>query len=165
MGIGLFERILTRRYGQPSPRVHDGLMSKCWNEGDQDREARLYFGMKWHGLAGLRFAPLREIYGNSYGGVLIKDTLKAAVLLPRQLFAVWNIDELRSLPAVQHAVLRDPGIHYFMDQHNVLYYGVKAGQLYVFDTVIDELDPLGPVDQAIETLMDEWEAVCDEPLD
>jgi hypothetical protein len=42
-----------------------------------------------------------------------------------------------------------------MEASNVWFYGVKAGQLYVFDAETDELDRLGPVEPAIETLMDE----------
>jgi hypothetical protein len=37
-------------------------------------------------------------------------------------------------------------------------YGIKAGHLYVFDAETDELDPLGPVEHALETVMDEYES-------
>jgi len=44
-----------------------------------------------------------------------------------------------------------------MDASNVWYYGHKKGELYVFDTETDELDSLGPVESALEALMDQWE--------
>jgi hypothetical protein len=61
-------------------------------------------------------------------------------------------------PDVQHAIARDPAIDYFMDEANVLFYGIKAGELYVFDSETDELDSLGPIEPALETLMDELES-------
>jgi hypothetical protein len=113
--------------------------------------------MKWKGELGLRFRSLREIYGDSYGGVLVKNLLKAAILAPRQLFAVYNIHELRELPAVQRALLMDPAIDFFMHAANVWYYGLKGGELYVFDSEFDELDSMGPVEAALEEVMDRWE--------
>jgi hypothetical protein len=158
MKPGLLEKILIRRHGQPMPCVRDGMVARCWNSGDPDNEALLYVGMKWHGRTGLRFGSLRDIYGDSFGGILIKNILKAAILAPRELFAVWNIDELRMRPSVQHALARDPTIDFFMDAYNVYFYGIKRGQLYVFDAEMDELDCLGPVEPALETVIDELES-------
>jgi hypothetical protein len=45
-----------------------------------------------------------------------------------------------------------------MGASNVWYYGVKRGELYVFDTAYDELDSLGPIEPALEELVDQWEA-------
>jgi hypothetical protein len=158
MKTGILERILIRRYGQPVSCIRDGMAAKRWNSGDPDREASLYFGMRWHGRLGLRFAALRDIYGDSFGGVLIKNILRVAILAPRQLFAVWNIDELQMQPAVQHAIVKDPAIDFFMDEANVLFYGIKAGKLYAFDSETDELECLGPCEPALESLMDELES-------
>lgn len=52
----------------------------------------------------------------------------------------------------------DPELTFFMDASNVWYYGYKAGNLYVFDVETDEFDLLGPIEPALEQLMDEWEA-------
>ena len=38
---------------------------------------------------------------------------------------------------------------------NVYFYGIKSGQLYVFDAEMDELDCLGPIESALETVLDE----------
>jgi hypothetical protein len=51
----------------------------------------------------------------------------------------------------------DPAIDYFMDQYNVYYYGIKRGELYAFDSATDELDSLGPVESAVQTLLDDIE--------
>ena len=158
MKTGLLERIFTLRYGQPVTCIRDGMAARCWNIEEPTDEALLYVGMTWQGERSLRFASLRDIYGDALGGILINNCLKAAILVPRRLFAVWNIDELRMQPEVQHALVRDPGIEYFMEEDNVLFYGVKGGDLYVFDTQTDELDRLGPVERALETLMNEIEA-------
>jgi hypothetical protein len=162
MKTGLLERILVRRYGPSVPCIRDGMPAKCWRIFQPYDESVLYSGMKWRGILGARFSSLREIYGDAFGGILIKNCLKAAVLLPREFFAVWNIDELRSRPAVLRALARDPGIDFFMDADNVYFYGVKAGKLFVFDAETDELDSLGPIEQALETIMDEFEAAREE---
>ena len=158
MKTGILERILIRRFGEPVVAIMDGLHAHCWNPDEFDYATCLYMGMKWEGLPGLRFGPLKEIYGNAFGGYLIKNTLKAAILHPREIYGIWNIDDLRMQPEVQHALVRDPAIDYFMEASNVWFYGIKAGDLYVFDAEMDELDLLGPIEPALEILMDEWEA-------
>jgi len=158
MKTGLLEKMLVRRYGQSVACIRDGMAAKCWRIDQPDDEAVLYSGMEWRGKLGVRFLSLREIYGDSIGGILIKNCLKAAVLVPREFFAVWNIDELRLRPAVQRAIAKDPAIEFFMEAYNVWFYGIKKGELYVFDAETDELDSLGPIESALETIMDEFEA-------
>ena len=58
---------------------------------------------------------------------------------------------------MHHAVVKDPAVDYFMDEANVRFYGMKKGQLCVFDAEFDELDSLGPVEPALHTLMDQLE--------
>ncbi len=155
MKTGLLERILVRRYGQPVTSMANGLLQECWNGDEEEYSSVLYVPMRWYGEFGTRFASLREIYGHAYGGFLIGDCLKVAVLVPRKIFGLWNINDLRAQPEVQHALVRDPAIDYFMDEYNVLFYGIKGGELYVFDAETDELDSLGPIESALEIRMDE----------
>jgi hypothetical protein len=157
MKPGLLERILIRRYGRPKISVDGTLVQQCWNVDDTDNSSLLYVGMKWEGRLGTRFAALKEIYGNAFGGFLVGDSLKIAVLLPRKIWGLWRIDELQMLPPVRKALAFDPAIDFFMDAANVEYFGHKAGELYVYDTTTDELDCLGPIEPALETLMDQWE--------
>ena len=158
MRTGLLERILTRRYSPPVTSIDEGIPARCWNLDDPEYSSALYVGMKWIEPWNSRFANLRKIYGDIFGGFLIKNALKAAVLLPRKVYGLWNIDELRTQPEVRQALARDPAIAYFMEAYNVYFYGIKAGHLYVFDAETDELDSLGPIEPALETLMDELEA-------
>ena len=89
--------------------------------------------MNWAKPWNSRFAPLRGIYGDIFGGFLIKNTLKAAILLPRKVYGLWNIDELQIQHQVQQALAKDPEIEFFMDAYMVYFYGIKGGRLYVFD--------------------------------
>jgi hypothetical protein len=157
MKQGLLERILILRYGQPTEGIRRGLHAHCWNPDEFDFSTVLYMGMQWKGMNGLRFESLKEIYGDAFGGFLIKNTLKVANLLPRKVYGIWNIDDLRTLPTVQHALVIDSGVDYFMDQYNVYYYGIKRGELYEFDSATDELNSLGPVESAVHTLLDDIE--------
>ena len=47
-----------------------------------------------------------------------------------------------------------------MDAANVWYYGVKDGQMWVYDLPFDDLDCLGDVAKVIDELLDEWEAAA-----
>jgi hypothetical protein len=138
------------------------MSAKYWDTGQPDYEAVLYVGMKWHGILGTRFAGLKETYGDAFGGFLMGDSLRAALLSSKQVYALWNIDDLRMQPEVQHALVKDPGIDFFMDAYNVYFYGIKGGDLYVFDAEYDELDSLGPIEPALERLLDEFESTCEE---
>jgi len=137
--------------------IDEGFPARCWNLNDPDYSSALYMGMKWTKPWDFRFASLQEIYGDVFGGFLIKNTLKAAILLPRNVYGLWNIEDLRVQPQVRHALARDPSIEFFMDAYMVYFYRVKAGQLYMFDAETDELDSLGPIEPALETIMDEFE--------
>jgi hypothetical protein len=44
-----------------------------------------------------------------------------------------------------------------MDAANVWYYGVKDADLWVYDRETDELDNEGPLEDALEALIGEWE--------
>jgi hypothetical protein len=155
--MGLLEEILTRRYGKPTVSVLKGFVALCWNPDEWNYDSVLYMGMEWDTGLGSRFASLQPIYGGAVGGYLMKNTLKVAVLPDQEIYGLYNISELRSLPRVQRALAKDPAIDYFMDSDNVWYYGIKKGDLYVFDAEFDELDSLGPIEPALHTVMDEWE--------
>jgi hypothetical protein len=156
MKTGLLERILTRRYGKPELCIRDGMAAKHWDTGFPNDEALLYAG-KWPGILAVRFASLKEIYGDTYGGFLFGDSLRAANLLSREIYALWNMDEFRVQPEVQHALVLDPAVDYFMDSFNIYFYGIKRGQLYVYDAGTDEFDSLGPIEAALEERLDELE--------
>jgi hypothetical protein len=56
--------------------------------------------MKWIEPWNSRFVSLRDIYGGVYGGYLIKNTPEAVVLLDRQIYGIWNIDDFLIQPQV-----------------------------------------------------------------
>lgn len=153
---GILEKVLIRRYGSPVLCIRGGLAAKSWNAYKQRDEAVLYVGMKWQGILGAHYSSLKEIYGNTFGGFLVGDSLRTALLTDREVWALWNIEELRALPAVKHAQVLNPAIDYFMDAANVWYYGHCAGELWEYDTEFDELNCLGPIASSIEELIDQW---------
>lgn len=157
MKTGLLEKALVRRYGTPTISTKRGIDAHCWNPDEFDYASVLYMGMKWHEPSDTRLAALKEIYGDACGGFLVKNLLRVAVLLPREIYGLWQINQLHKLPPVRQATEMDPAIVYFMESANVWYYGHKAGELYVFDSQTDELDSLGPVEQALDELIDQWE--------
>ena len=152
---GIFERILIRRYGQPTDFIKWGLPARGWNPDKWDYDSALYMGMQWDGLPGWRFRSLREIYGNCIGGCLIKNTLRVALLLPMDIYACWKIDDLRMQPSVQRALELDPTVDYFMEEDNREFYGIKRGELYVYDAEYDDVESLGPVEPALEEVFNE----------
>ncbi len=155
MKAGLLERILTRRYGQPVASIRHGMSARLWNTHPVNEEAVLYVGMNWHGMLGFRFSTLREVYGDALGGFLVGDSLRAALLGSQRVYALWNIGDFQKQPEIQRALVMDPAVDYFMDAYMVYFYGVKKDQLYVFDGETDELDCLGPLESALETVMEE----------
>lgn len=59
----------------------------------------------------------------------------------------------------------DPAIEYFMEENNRLFYGVKRAELYVYDDEYDDIECLGPIEPAIQTVFDEAaEIYIDEEL-
>jgi len=158
METGLLERILIRRYGRAVRRRKEGMEAQCWNQETPDEKSVLYMGMNWNSRLGRRFASLRDIYGNSFGGFLVGDSIKVAMLLPRKIWGLRRVDELQFLLPIRKALETDPEVEFFMDASNVWYYGHKAGELWVFDSETDELDSLGPVEPALDRLIEQWEA-------
>jgi hypothetical protein len=157
MNTGIIEKILYRRYGQPTPSIENPFIKFTWNTDNPDDECILYMHMKSR-QKGRPHPSIKEIYGDAIGGFLIGDSLKIASLSTEKIWGLPHIDKLRTLQVIEHSAVMDPQVDYFMDAANVWYYGVKRGDLYVFDTTFDELDSLGPIEAALETLMDEWES-------
>jgi len=158
MKTGLLEKVLVRRYGLPTKCTRRGLEALCWNPDDFDFASVLYVGMKWDAKLKKRYASLESIYQDALGGFLVKNLLRVAVLTPQKIYGLWHVDDLQMLPPVRRAAEMDPSIVFFMDSANVWFYGHKDGELYVFDSDGDDLASLGPIQQALETLIGEWGA-------
>lgn len=154
MKKGILERMLIKRYGQPYNAIEHGMHAHCWNLHKDDFHTCLYQGMNWRSLNGLRFKSLREIYGSSIGGYLLRHGLRVVNLTEYDIPGIWNIDEFRIQPNVQHAYILDPKIDYFMDQDNYNYYGIKGDDLYEYNSEYEEVTLLGPIEPAIEEVFD-----------
>jgi hypothetical protein len=97
------------------------------------------------------------IYGDARGGFVIGDSLKLSLLEGPNVFGLHRIEELQGQQEIQRASALDPQIAFFMDSANVWFYGIKAGELFVYDAETAELDSLGPVDSALRTLLLEFD--------
>jgi len=157
MNRGLLQTILTQRYGVPNINSTAKPTEYRWFAKNERANSILYVGMDWERDYATRFGSLKGIYGECIGGFLIGDSLKVALLIPQNIFGLYYIEELRNQPEVRHALELDPRIDFFMDAANVWFYGHKEGELYVFDGETAELDALGPMEQGLITLLDEWE--------
>jgi hypothetical protein len=84
--------------------------------------------------------------------------------LLRTLARGQEIDDIRAGgrgSGEQVSVLElDPELSFFMDASNVCFYGHKQGRLFVYDAPFDELDDIGPIESALEELIERWEAAA-----
>ncbi len=161
MKNSLFEKILNKRYGKPIISEKGNLIEKRWGKENDDVSSVLYVDMKDYGISWSCISRLKYLYGDIIGGFLIGNSLKIASLSPQPIFGLYTIDELQKQPEVQKALSIDQNVDFFMDASNVWYYGLKLGELFVYDIETDELESLGPVEMALETLLDEWESVIE----
>lgn len=158
MRISIFETILNRRYGNPIVSLKDQLVEKSWYATKSGLSSVLYLRRESFVEAVFRYGSIHEIYGEIIAGFLLGTYLKVSSLFSHQIYGLYTIEDLARQPEVQQALHIDQDIVYFMDASNVWYYGCKAGELFVYDAETAELDSLGPVEQAMEHLFDEWEA-------
>ena len=151
---GLLEEFLTSKYGCPAITRFDCGVEFHWQSTGND--SILYKGLTWDDTLRLHLSVLESIYGDSRGGSLLGGSLKVAIVYGQVPFGLYQIEELQRQPEVIRASPHDPTVCYFMDSANVWFYGTKDGQLFVFDAEADELDSLGSIDIALNTVFDEW---------
>jgi hypothetical protein len=157
MTIGLIETLLVERFGAPTVTRSDLGTEHSWNTSEESRECLLYKPLSWDDRQRREFAVLRPLYGDAMGGFLLGDSLKVSLLAGPEIFGLYQIADLQDRPEVRRALEFDPEVCFFMDAANVWYYGIKDGELYVYDAPFDELDSLGPVRRALEQLLTEFE--------
>jgi hypothetical protein len=155
---GLFVTLLNKRYGPSRTDVQADHREFIWNDDAERLRCILFDEMFWDNDIRRQLGPLEALYGDVRGGVLLGGCVKIAMLTGQKCFDVRRIDELQRQPEVRAANQRDPNICFFMDSANIWFYGIKDGQLYVFDSPGAELDCLGSVETAFEILLAEWEA-------
>jgi hypothetical protein len=128
-----------------------------WNIDVEPRRCTLYKRFSWDDDKRKKYGELHDIYGDARGGSVFRGTLKVALLEGPEIFGLYLIDELWDRPEVKHANRLDPDICFFMDSSNVWYFGVKQGELFVFDAPFEELDNLGTVERALDEVLREYE--------
>jgi hypothetical protein len=152
---GIIENVLTQRYGPPAVSESDGELR--WNANEEQLKCILFWSLSWDTQLRNRFGILKELYGDVRGGSLLGGSLKISQLKGPAIWSLYCIEQLQSQPEVLRAHELDPEICFFMDSANVWFYGVKAGELIVYDAVGDDLGYLGPAEPALTSLLIEFE--------
>jgi hypothetical protein len=155
--LGILERVLVRLYGQPDETYIQGMRAKIWG-GPKASLSELYYSADWTRPPASDFRVHQQIYGACCGGTLVDDSLKVAMPSSKKLFGIYNLHELGERMEVKRAMELDPDLAFFMAASNVWYYGHKCGRLFVYDAPFDELDDLGPIESALEEVIERWEA-------
>ena len=153
--IGLVEKLLTARYGRPGIEPSGDVKDCRWQEVGE--RSVLHKGLSWDAALRQQYGPLEELYGDARGGSIMGGSLKIALIRGPDTFDLYLIDELQSQPEVLRASTHDSAVCFFMDAANVWFYGVKDAQLFSYDAESDELDCMGPLEQAMAALLEEWE--------
>jgi hypothetical protein len=154
---GLFHRILNNRYGIPNVISSEGFLTNQWNAQDERKSCILYLGMNWESQNEDFKGLYKNLYGDTFGGFMVGDSLKIATVGEVKIYGLYTIDKLQSQPEIVQAKTIDSAIHFFMDSANVWFYGHKNGYLYVYDAETEELDQLGLIEAEIEKLLIQWE--------
>ncbi len=152
---GILERALTHQYG---PATVCGTKSDCrhqWNAGDKRLECTLFMASSPHQQRPSENDLVSLFYGDSRGGFLLGDSLKVSLLEGPPIFCLYKLEELQSQEEVKLAHKLDPHIFFLMDSENIWFYGIKDGELFVYDSEVHELSNLGPVEASIQRLLAE----------
>lgn len=153
---GLIEDIISRRFGPPMTAHFQTLAARTWNLDDEPRRCKLYIGLEWDPELSKAHKHLSCLYGDSFGGILLQDSLRISTLVRQEVWGLYRIDDLHCRPEVQRALSFEPAVDYFMDAANVWYFGYKAGELLCYDSENDDIENLGNVEAAIDGLISQW---------
>ena len=155
--IGTIEKILRERYGDPVVVPMTSGAEYRWNQQNESWRCVLYKAADLLTSTTLVSGPLRRIYGDIVGGSLLLDSLKVATIRQTDIYGLYTLGDLSMQPEVADAKRIDSAIEFFMDASNVWFYGVKENELYVYDSGTCKLDTLGPIEEAVSQLLEEWE--------
>ncbi len=156
MSAGI-ESVLKDRYGDPTIAPGADFLEYRWNEHDEKLTCLLYKALATSSAGNVKLRALGPVYGDALGGFLLLDSLRLAMLAGPPVYGLYAIDELWAQPEVSDANRLNREIQFFMDAANVWFYGMKEGELYVYDSEAAELMRLGPFDLAIRELLEQWE--------
>lgn len=152
-----FEHLLTERYGEPVVTSQARFLEYRWKTDVTSRQSVLYKPLFWTDAMRRQYGALEQVYCDVVGGLLLGGSIKLATLRGPELYGLYPIEEFWRQPEVQAALQHDPSLCFFMDSANVWFYGVKGDQLHLYDSETYELEQLGPVVPALESLLAQWE--------
>jgi hypothetical protein len=153
----IFECILTKRYGLPEIIGSESSIEYWWKRNDESFRSILYAGLDWSAVENYARNKYQCVYGGFYGGFLIGDSLKIATLANKEIYGLYTLEELQGQLEIGGIHKKDPEIIYFMDAANVWFYGFRDNHLFVYDIETDELDDLGEIESALDTVIDGWD--------
>jgi hypothetical protein len=153
---GLIEDAVSRRFGPPTATSFQQLSVRVWNFDDDPRRCKLYVGQDCDPQLRQTHANLVPIYGDSFGGFLLGNSLKISTLIRQEVWGLYRIDELHSRPEVQRALSLNPSVDYFMNAANVWYYGYKEEELYCYDAENEDIENLGKIEPALDGVIAQW---------
>ena len=169
MSEGTFFRILQERYGEPMREVGSDRLRKlmkgnvdvtigecCWNL-DNKKKSVLYTGGEKSKELEVP-SEVAGLYGEFIGGTLLSSSVKIALRRQCNMFHLYTLPQLhnRISSDFNHESMAD--IFFFMEAANIYYYGIRQGEIFVFDAETLDLDSIGPVDNAINQILEEWES-------
>lgn len=157
MEPGIIEQTLDRLYGARIIASGDWGPETWWLPEKPRLRSKLFCPLEWDDHLRASFGGLEPIYGNCRGGFLLGSWFKIATLAGPDIYGLYPIRELQSIPPIRAALAREPGICYFMDAANVWYYGVRDGELWCYDTDPDEFYSFGPMAEGFEQLLRMYE--------
>ncbi|MEN1681433.1 MAG: hypothetical protein AAGJ46_17775 [Planctomycetota bacterium] len=157
----MLRQILTARFGMPTTYEYAGSVFDRWREGTPEECSVLLpsQALIQNACGGLQFSDLYgDVYGDIYGAFLGGETgaLKVACRSRHPVYGLRSIEQLNSHPALQEARDLLPGIVYFMDAANVVFYGVIEGKLFAFDTEDAVVECLGAIESGVVGVLEQW---------
>lgn len=154
---GMIEYALAQRYGPSEELSSESGPEQRWNSDERPLECILYKSLSWDDRLRTKYGVLEKLYGDARGGFLLGDSLKISLVEGPRVFGLYLIEELQSQAEVRRANELDSQICFFMDSANVWFYGLKDGELFVYDSGTQELGGLGPAQTTIQKLLIEFE--------
>ncbi len=156
---GIIEATVNRHCGVPSVVVGESQEEWRWDYDDERKRSVLYkpkiTRLRAELSAGLG-ADLDRLYGGIVGGSLLGGALKIATLGGGRIYGLYRLPELVNQVEVEQALAQDAGVRFFMDAANEWYFGVKDGNLYVYEADSGELECVGLLAPAFEEVFLDW---------
>ena len=124
--IGLVERVLRERYGEPSIVGRVTLVEYRWNEEYECRRCVLYKLATAQPELEAGPLSLRPVYGDAMGASLLQGSMRVAVVAGPTIYGLYSLSSLQAQPEVRDAERVDPSVEFFMEAAKVRFYGLQG---------------------------------------